>query len=81
MTIAPVLRIVYNVLYQMQPRVGKMVTEIEEKYPKTNEGLRLLMKTVQRELEDGQLKVELLGIFVTAMDILDKERKESSGRE
>lgn len=58
-----------------------MVTEVVEKYPRTRKVLKTLMKIVQRELEDGKLKVQLLSDLVDVQEILDNDGRESSGRD
>ena len=58
-----------------------MVTkEIKTGPEEVEETLRNTMKTVQRKLEDGKLKVRILDLLVDAKVLLDKEIKESSER-
>jgi len=57
-----------------------METVVRGKYPKTERTLSLLMKVVQRELEDGKLKVQVLSDLVDLKERIDAEGKESSGR-
>lgn len=56
-----------------------MVTAISEKYPRTRKVLEKSMKIVQRELEDGKLKVDLLTILLELRDKLNNDGKESNG--
>jgi len=53
-----------------------MVTAISGKYPRTRKALEKSMKIVQRELEDGKLKVDFLTILLDLRDKLDNGEKE-----
>jgi len=55
-----------------------MTTTVQEKYPRTRKALEKSMKIVQRELEDGKLKVDLLTNLVDLRDKLDNDGKEGS---
>jgi len=49
---------------------GQVGEEVKVKYPRTKRALEHAMKVVQRELEDGKLKVDLLSSLVDIMDKL-----------
>ena len=51
-----------------------METTTKERYPRTRKALDQVMKIVQRELEDGRLKVDLLS------DLLGLKEKLEDGR-
>jgi len=57
-----------------------METEVSIKYYRTDKALRKLMKTVQRELEDGELKIEFLSALIGLIRKLDNDGKEPDGR-
>jgi len=44
------------------------MVKVKDKYPKTKEAIERTMKIVQRELEDGKLKVEMLSSLVDLRD-------------
>lgn len=56
-----------------------MRTEVSEKYPRTRKALKTSMKIVQRELEDGKLKVKLLSVLLDLVEKLDSDKKEPDG--
>lgn len=57
-----------------------METVVKEKYHRTDLILRKAMKTVQRELPDGNLKIELLSMLIEIIRMLDNDGKEPDGR-
>lgn len=57
-----------------------METEVSIKYYRTDRALRKLMKIVQRELGDGELKIELLSGLLDLIRKLDNDGKEPDGR-
>jgi hypothetical protein len=54
-------------------------SKIKERYPKTRKVLEQCMKVVQRELEDGRLKVDLLSGLLELKERLDGKERTSKG--
>lgn len=49
-----------------------------EKYSRIRKGIEYTMKVVQRDLENGRLKVEFLSTLLDLRERLDKDGRESS---
>lgn len=57
-----------------------MATVVKEKYSRIRKGIEYTMKVVQRDLENGRLKVEFLSTLLDLRERLDKDGRESSGQ-
>ena len=55
-----------------------MVTEVVEQYSRVTKILESLMKAVQRDLENSQLKIDILSNLIDVKERLDSEGKEPS---
>lgn len=50
--------------------------QIQESYPRTKKAIEVSMKVVQRELEDGRLKVDLLSGLLELRERLDNDGRD-----
>lgn len=51
-----------------------MIDEVAEvKYPRTKKAIEQSMKIVQRELEDGRLKIDLLGRLLELKETIEND--------
>ena len=56
-----------------------MVSEIKDKHSRIKKGIEYTMKVVQRDLEDGRLKVDFLNALLDLRERLDNDGREITG--